>query len=140
MKIHGLGLIQRPELLRSQEKGTGADRARTEIGAETVELSDTARFTREIRDQFPQLRQSARHQHLPVAGPILESNVVVGTGNAYAGRVQSVRTLQHALRACRALAPAKGQQGVASLGEPFSSIREVYLHTERAALLSGAGD
>ena len=54
MKIHGLGLIQRPELLRSQEKGTGTDRARTEIGAETVELSDTARFIREIRDQLAQ--------------------------------------------------------------------------------------
>ena len=59
MKIHGLGLIQRPELLRSQEKGTGADRARTEIGAETVELSDTARFIREIRDQLAQ-RPEAR--------------------------------------------------------------------------------
>ena len=54
MKIHGLGLIQRPELLRSQEKGTSTDRARTEIGAETVELSDTARFIREIRDQLAQ--------------------------------------------------------------------------------------
>ena len=59
MKIHGLGLIQRPELLRSQEKGSVADRSQVDFGAETVELSDTARFIREIRDQLadrPQAR------------------------------------------------------------------------------------
>ena len=52
MKIHGLGLIQRPELLRSQEKDAKDDRSPVDFGAETVELSDTARFIREIRDQL----------------------------------------------------------------------------------------
>jgi anti-sigma28 factor (negative regulator of flagellin synthesis) len=58
MKIHGLGVIQQAQLLRLQEKGEKLDRSRVDIGAETVELSDTARFIREIRDQLAERPES----------------------------------------------------------------------------------
>jgi anti-sigma28 factor (negative regulator of flagellin synthesis) len=59
MKIHGLGLIQQTQLLRSQGRGGKAVPSQVALGAETVELSDTARFIREIREQLadrPQTR------------------------------------------------------------------------------------
>jgi flagellar biosynthesis anti-sigma factor FlgM len=58
MKIQGLGIIQQAQLLRSQEKGKRADDSQVGFGAETVELSDTARFIREIRDQLADLPET----------------------------------------------------------------------------------
>ena len=58
MKIQGLGLIQRTQLLRTQEKEGRADNSQVDFGAETVELSDTARFIREIRDQLADLPET----------------------------------------------------------------------------------
>jgi flagellar biosynthesis anti-sigma factor FlgM len=58
MKIQGLGIVQQTQLLRSQEKGRRADSSQVGFGAETVELSDTARFIREIRDQLADLPET----------------------------------------------------------------------------------
>ncbi len=58
MKIQGWGLVQRSQLLRAQEKGGRADNSQVAFGAETVELSDTARFIREIRDQLANLPET----------------------------------------------------------------------------------
>ena len=58
MKVQGLGILQQTQLLRSQGKGTRTEGSQVGFGAETVELSDTARFIREIRDQLADLPET----------------------------------------------------------------------------------